>query len=146
MKKFLIFLIFLNFLVLSGCRFSPFKFRPMVINVIVWSEKSAIKHYPEDIKTILRSLKIALKELNFPSTLEENSNYFIFNNKIIQVKKIKEFLTEVKICWDLPEKNSDIQLIFDKIDLNLNSIEYDEQGNPSKKLKIGRLNLSRSRE
>jgi len=126
--------IFLFFLLLCGCSFKPFVNSP-VIGLTTWKKNEAIKYYNESLDELCKSVKIAIKDMNMVvedevkeedsckiTALNGNKRFFI----IIQSEK--SYIMGVKIKMDPPVDESYTKAIFEQIDLNLNSIEYDRQG------------------
>jgi hypothetical protein len=126
--------IFLFFLLLSGCSFKPFVNSP-IIGLTTWRKNEAIKYYNEGLDELCKSVKTAIKDMDMviENEVKEEDSYKITaansNKKVfITIQSEKSHIMGVKIKMDPPVDESYAQTIFDQIDLNLNSIEYDRQG------------------
>ena len=138
MKFFSNFIFFLIFLSFSGCSFEPFRTQPVVSGVVVWRNTEANKYYSEDITTLYKSTKMALKELDcviIEDKTERNSFYLKVGAEgafTIKIYEINQQKNNIKIKVNLPANIPYADIIYNQIDINLNSIEYDNQGNPTK--------------
>lgn len=134
MKKLLIIFTFLFF----GCTTAPFIASPIVTGVVMWYEGEAHKYYNEEVRTMYRATKIALKELNHPITKDESYKdgfYIVTGDKDqfkIVLRQVKPHITEVKVRVNFLGDKPYAELLYSQIDLNTNSIEFDNQGVPTK--------------
>jgi hypothetical protein len=126
--------IFLFFLLLSGCSFKPFVNSP-IIGLTTWKKNEAIKYYNEGLDELYKSVKTAIKDMDMIIENEVKEENYCKITAINSSKKVfitiqseKSYIMGVKIKMDPPVDASYAQTIFDQIDLNLNSIEYDRQG------------------
>lgn len=141
MKKPLILLILFLFCpTFLGCAAAPFIISPIVTGVIVWKEGEARKYYNEGLDSICRSTKSSLKEFDLAiledKTLENGDYYIVAGDKNrfkITIREVKPKITEVKIRVGFMGDKPYAELLYDQIDLNSNSIEFDEQGKPVKR-------------
>lgn len=136
MKKFFVMLMLC--LPLIGC-VAPFIISPIVTGVAIWFNGEAHKFYYEESSTLYRSTKLALKELEHPITVDEkqqNGNYYIVaggNDKFkITIRQVEPHIAEVKIRINLMGNKPYADLVYTHIDNNLNTIEFDDQGHPTK--------------
>lgn len=135
MKKLLIFLT----LLISGCTVAPFIASPIVTGVVMWYEGEAHKYYNEEARTLYRATKIALKDLDHPITKDEPNRdggyYIVAGDKDrfkIVIRQVKPHITEVKVRINFMGDKPYAELLYRQIDLNTNSIEFDDEGKPTK--------------
>lgn len=135
MKKLLIFLT----LLISGCAVAPFIASPIVTGVVMWYEGEAHKYYNEEARTLYRATKIALKDLDYPITKDEPNKdggyYIVAGDKDrfkIVIRQVKHHITEVKVRINFMGDKPYAELLYRQIDLNTNSIEFDDEGKPTK--------------
>lgn len=125
----------------TGCEVAPFV-SPIVTGVVIWYEGEAHKYYYEEPSTLYRSTKLALKELEHPITTDEvrNGNYYIVagdDDKFkITIRKVKPHISEVKIRINFMGNKPYAELLYTHIDNNLNTIDFDDQGRPTKIIKF----------
>lgn len=122
----------------TGCEVVPFV-SPIVTGVVMWYEGEAHKYYYEEPSTLYRSTKLALKELGHPITKDEtnrNGNYYIVagdDDKFkITIRKVKPHIGEVKMRINFMGNKPYAELVYKHIDNNLNTIDFDDQGRPTK--------------
>ncbi len=137
MKKLLIFLcLYLPFF--AGCASAPLIISPIVTGVIMWNDGEAHKYYNEESLVLYRATKTSLKELGHPILKDErkNGNYYISageNDKFsIVIRQVKPRITEIKIRVNFLGDKPYAELVYSQIDSNTNSIEFDNQGRPTK--------------
>jgi len=137
MKKLLIFSTLL--ISLSGCSVVPFIANPIVTGVVMWYEGEAHKYYDEEALTIYRVTKNVLKKLNHPITKDQSNQnggfYLIAGDKDrfkIVIRRVKPHITEVKVRVNFMGDKPYAELLYRQIDLNTNSIEFDNKGLPTK--------------
>lgn len=138
MKKLLIFLTLLS-LSLSGCAVAPFIVSPIVTGVVMWHNGEAHKYYNEEARTLYRATKIALKELNHPITKDQPDQdggfLLVAGDKDrfkIVIRQVKPHITEVKVRINFMGDKPYAELLYSQIDLNTNSIEFNDEGIPTK--------------
>lgn len=135
MKNIMIFLIF--FIFISGCQFIPL-FTPIITGIIIWKDGQAHKYYDLDKDIMYRSVKYSLKDLGFKITKEQKSKkkYTIYaesNDKFsVQVDEIKKEITDVSVRVNTFGNKSYVELLYKKIDENLDTIKFDVKGIPVK--------------
>lgn len=135
MKKKLIFLLFLFF---YGCSVIPILVSPIITGVTVWNAGEAKRYYNENCTSLCRSVKAALNELNMPikkDSIYKNSRYLVAgeNDKFkILISQANPHITEVKIRVNFLGDKPYAELLFNQIDLNTNTINFDESGKPTK--------------
>lgn len=131
----MIFLIFFSFI--SGCQFIPL-FAPIITGIIIWKDGQAHKYYDLDKDIMYRSVKYSLKDLGFKITKEQKSKkrYTIYaesNDKFsVQVDEIKKEITDVSVRVNTFGNKSYVELLYKKIDENLDTIKFDVKGIPVK--------------
>jgi len=137
-KLLLIFALFCPIMV-GGCDFvTPFV-SPIITGVIYWKEGEASKYYDFDVETCYRATKRAVRDLEFPVTEDEatDSGYWIVadtNDRFkIKVEKTENNITVVKIRINTFGDRPYAELIYEKIDTNLGIIEFDENGQPTRR-------------
>ena len=139
MKNFFRSLIFcLPLVFFAGCEVVPFV-SPIVTGVVMWYEGEAHKYYYEEPSTLYRSTKLALKELDHPILKDEtqrNGDYYILAGEgdkfKITIRKVKPHIAEVKMRINFMGNKPYAELIYKHIDNNLNTIDFDPQGHPTK--------------
>lgn len=140
MKKILISLFFLIFL--QGCFLGPilpFVVSPIISGITIWNEGLARRFYNEDALTLYRATKMSLKELNYVITKEKkvNGTYYLLAGKNdyfkIYIREVKPHVTEVSIRVNFMGDKPYAELVYNQIDLNTYSIEFDSSGKPTKR-------------
>ena len=135
MKKNIFFTLFLFF---SGCAVVPFVVSPIVTGVLMWHNGEAHKYYNEELNTMYRATKTALHDLNHSITKDESTKegrYLIVGDKDrfkIVIRQVKPHITEVKMRINFMGDKPYAELVYSQIDLNINCIEFDNQGKPTK--------------
>lgn len=136
MKKLPLFMFL--FLFFSGCVAAPF-ISPIVTGIIVWKGGEAHKYYNEEAHTLYRATKTSLKELDHPIFKDEKTKdggyYIVAGNDDkfkIAIRNVKPHITDVKIRINFMGDKPYAELIYGKIDSNTNTIDFDDQGRPTK--------------
>jgi hypothetical protein len=142
MKKLFIFLTFIFSISFSGCALTPFLeplASPIVTGVTMWVNGLGRRFYNEEALVLYRATKISLRELDYPiSTAEtgKNGGYYIIAGEkdkfYITIRKVKPHITEVSIRINFMGDQPYANMIFNQIDLNTNTIEFDPHGVPTK--------------
>lgn len=138
MKKLLLFLCFFGFF-LTGCSTVPI-IGPIITGIVMWKDGEASKYYNEEAHTLYRSVKISLKEMDYNISSEENlkngGNYIVAGDndqfKIV-IRQVKPHITEVKIRVNFLGDKQYAELLYDQIDSNTSTIDFDNQGKPTKR-------------
>lgn len=137
MKKLLLF-IFLCLSIFAGCT-AALLISPIVTGVIMWKDGEAHKYYNEEANTLYRATKISLKELDHPILKDEltrdGSRYIVAGDGDkfkITIRKVKSHITDVKIRINFMGDKPYAELIYHQIDSNTNTIDFDDQGKPTK--------------
>lgn len=145
MKKLLILLCLFN-IFLAGCAAAPFVLTPVVTGVVMWSEGEAHKYYNEEVGTIYRSTKKSLRELDLKITEEKatgNGGYYLVagdkDRFTINIRQVKPHISEVSIRINFMGDKPYAELVYTQIDLNTNTIEFDDEGRPAKNKFLKRL-------
>lgn len=137
MKKVIIFLCFFISL-LAGCSVVPFVQGPIVTGIVMWKQGEAHKYYRENLKTMYRSTKNALKELNCKIISDQTvrDGYKIVagdKDKFkIYIREAKPHICDVCVRINLMGDKPYAELFYTQIDANTNVINYDEKGIPTK--------------
>lgn len=137
MKKIVLWLYFLIIFV-GGCSFASFIYGPIVTGVIMWKEGEGHKYYNEEIKNIYRATKNSLKDLNYEIISDEQTSYGYHivaggGDKFkIRIREAKPHIAEVKIRINFMGDKPYAELIYAQIDANTNTINYDDEGKPTK--------------
>ena len=126
MKKTLI----LMCLFLTSCKISDVTI-PIIIGKTMWDDKTAVKYYNDKPLFLFKNIKIALKDLEISTNLV-SENKILTDKFKIYIRQVKSNITEVKICINSIEEKSQVNLIFNQIDLSTNTINFDDQGKPAK--------------
>lgn len=136
MRKLTIFM--LLFLFLSGCGME-FLVSPIVAGVVRWIEGEAHKYYNYDSETLYRAVKHAAKELNYEIQDDkklENGNYKVVvgeNDRFkISIDRVENNVTRVSIRINIMGDKPYAELFYEKIDEQVNIIEFDINGIPIK--------------
>jgi hypothetical protein len=138
MKKFLMYqLFFLIFFM--GCATSPLLLTPIVTGVIYWKEGEARKYYAESSSLIHRATVLALQDLNHEIISDDKNtdgSYTISagnDDKFkIKIKMVKPEISEVRIRVNFMGDKPYAELIYKMIDAHTSTIEYDQNGIPTK--------------
>ncbi|RTK96632.1 MAG: DUF3568 family protein [Neisseriaceae bacterium] len=129
---------FFFFLIISGCGIAPFA-SPVITGVIMWKEGEAQKYYNEQPKTIYRATKMALKDLKLTINSDKNyqNGHLLFagdKDKFkIFVREVKPNITEVKIRVNFMGDKPFAELLYNSIDINSNTVEFNVDGKPVSK-------------
>lgn len=149
MKKNSIFL-YLYLLFFVGCATAPIFIDPIVTGIIMWKDGEAHKYYNEKPIIMYRSTQTALRELgyNISESQATQDGYYILaegEDKFkISIYQVKNDITNVKIRINLMGNKSFAELIYHQIDANTNTINFDDEGKPTKKRKSLLTNFPRS--
>ncbi len=123
----------------SGCGPGAMLIGPAVTGVIYWMNGEAHKYYEESPQVIYRSTKHALNELNLPITKDEpqdNTFYILAGDKdrfSINIVASEANMSKMSIRINFLGDKDLAELIYKKVDQQLNSIHFDDQGNPTRK-------------
>lgn len=124
----------------SGCTVAPLLISPIVTGVIMWKDGEAHKYYNEESHTLYRATKISLKELNHPIAKDEPSkdgSYSILAGEgdkfHIYIRQVKPHITEVRVRVNFMGDKPYAELLYRQIDSNTNTIDFDDQGKPTKR-------------
>jgi hypothetical protein len=138
MKKFSSLFIFFIFF-LSGCAAAPFIVTPIITGIIYWKEGEARKYYSEPSSLLHRAAIYALDDLNHEiksDVKNTDKTYEILagdEHKFkITIKNIKPNISEVKIRVDFLGDKPYAELLYKHIDAHTNTVEYDDNGLPTK--------------
>ncbi len=103
----------------------------------MWKEGEAHKYYNEEMPTMHRSVKSALKELNLPITKDEavkDGFYIIAGDKDrfkIHIRTIRPHITKVSIRVNFMGDKDFAELVYRTTDSYVDTIEFDN-GRPIK--------------
>lgn len=146
MKKLLFLLIMFMPFLMTGCAATAL-ISPIVTGFIMWKDGEAHKYYNEEASVIYRATKLSLKELEYPISKDEpnrNGGYYIVagdkDRFKISIRQVKPHITEVKIRVNFMGDKPYAELIYHQIDTNTNTINFDDQGKPTKRKTLFRLN------
>ena len=138
MKKPNVFLYLFLFFFL-GCAEAPLFISPLATGITTWANGEGHKYYNEEAHSLYRSVKNSLYEMSFPIKKDEpykkDGYYLIAGDKDkfkITIRKVKSNITEVKIRINFLGDKPYADLIYQKIDSNLNVIDFDDKGLPTK--------------
>jgi hypothetical protein len=141
MKKLFLLLALLGLASLPGCAAAPFEpfVRPIVTGVVMWYQGEAHKYYNEEAHVLYRATKTSLRELDYPISRDEPNKeggyYIIAGDKDkfkITIKQVKPHITEVSVRVNFMGDKPYAELLYRQIDSNTNSIDFDDQGRPTK--------------
>ena len=142
MKK----ILFLSSILLSslfiGCTGLEFIVAPIIGVGVEWYKNEAHKYYNQDSEVVYRATKRACKNMNFfiiSDEVKENGDFFIKagnrNYFKIKIKKIEKNVSKISIRIDVIGDKPYAELLFKKIDDELNVIIFNNQGMPVKKIR-----------
>lgn len=140
MKKIAAFILILSFIV-SGCAVAPFVVSPIVTGVIMWKQGEAHKYYNEEVKTLYRATKSALKDLGHPIKSDEatsDGHYIVAGEKDkfkITIREAKPHIGEVSVRINFMGDKPYAELLYAQIDANTSTINYDDEGKPTRQLR-----------
>lgn len=112
---------------------------PIVTGVIYWVNGEAHKYYEHEPDTVYRSTKHALRELDqeIKKDVKNNDQYEIIagneNRFSITIQKADKNITKLNIRINYLGDKEFAELIYKKVDEQIDIIEFDPQGNPTKK-------------
>jgi len=126
---------------LTGCAAAPFLIAPIVTGVIMWQEGEAVKYYHEKPATLYRATKTSMKdlELNLTEDKIENNSYFLNAGEStedkfkITISQVRPNISVLKIRVNFMGDKPFAELLYNQVDLNINAIEFDDSGKPTKK-------------
>lgn len=140
MKKLLLMLSLFLPLSIGGCAAAPFIVSPIVTGVIMWKEGEARKYYNEEAHTMYRATKISLKDLDHPIIKDESDKKGGYSltagegDKFhITIRQVKPHIAEVKVRINFMGDKPYAELLYRQIDSNTNTIDFDDQGRPTKR-------------
>lgn len=147
MKKLILCLLFFGAaLSLPGCGVAvpPFMLMsPIVTGIVMWKDGEAHKYYNEEAHVLYRATKTALRELDHPITKDEQNKqggyYIVAGDKDrfnITIRQIQPHIAEVGIRVNVMGDKPYAELVYRQIDVNTNSIDFDDQGRPTKHRKL----------
>jgi len=122
-----------------GCTGLEFIAAPLVGIGVEWYKNEAHKYYNHNSDIVYRATKRACKDMDFfiiSDEIEEDGNFFIkAGNRDyfkIKIKKIEENVSKVSIRVDFMGDKPYAELIYKRIDDELNVIIFNDQGMPVK--------------
>ena len=139
MKKKLLFICLFSFLFL-GCTVAPMLIGPIVTGVTMWKDGEARRYYNEEPRAIYRATKISLKDLTLPikkDEAKEKTHHIIAGDGDrfhIYIRQVKPHITEVRLRINIMGDKNYAELLYHQIDINTNTIDFDNQGNPTKNI------------
>lgn len=134
MKKILIFLIFSFF---TGCAFVPFA-SPIITGIIIYKDGKANKYYDIDQEVIKRSVRKSFFDLNIKITKDQKSRggYSIqgvgHDSFSVVITKVGRDTTCLSVRINTFGNKPYSELFFQKVDSNIEIINYDKEGMPVK--------------
>lgn len=137
MKKVASWLIFLSVFI-TGCGVTPFIVSPIVTGAIIWKQGEAHKYYNEEAKVLYRATKASLKELDHPISVDQvngDGYYIVAGDKDkfkIKIRSVKPHIGEVAVRINFMGDKPYADLLYSQIDANTNTINYDDEGKPTK--------------
>ena len=142
MKK-LLFFASLFLLFLAGCTAIPNLASPIVSGVVMWYEGEAHKYYNEEAHTVYRAVKTSVKELDHVIVKDEQTKdggYYIVAGDTdrfkITIRPVKPHITDVQIRINFMGDKPYAELIYRQVDSNTNTIDFDDQGRPTKQRRL----------
>ena len=138
MNKLMIFIILSVSLVGCGAELLISPLSSVIVGgVITWKEGEAHKYYNYKSDTLYRAVVRTADELNYPTIQNkpgQEGDYTLIvgnNDKFkIKVKKVEEYMTLVSIRVNLMGDKPYAILFYEKLDEQVNCIEYDIEGKP----------------
>jgi hypothetical protein len=139
MKKLVLSMIFLIFF--AGC--GPELLAPAINFFLVWKNGEAHKCYRHNADTVYFAAKRSLRELDIPLVEDEQDEepgyYFIAgeNDRFkISVDVIEPRISRLSVRINFLGDKEYAELFYRKVDKELSTIEYDENGRPKDKRKL----------
>jgi hypothetical protein len=126
------------FLALLGCG-AEFLIGPAITGVIYWVNGEAHKYYQESPEVVYRSAKHALTELGLPiskDNVNDNSFRIVAGEKdrfSISIYPADKGLTRFDLRINFMGDKDYAELIYKKTDEKLNFLEFDPDGDPTRK-------------
>lgn len=123
---------------ISGCG-TEILISPIVTGVVHWVNGESHKYYENESDVIYRSTKHALRELDQEikkDVLNDNQYEIIAGNEnrfAITIEKADKNITRLNIRINYLGDKEFAELIYSKVDQQIDIIEFDPQGNPTKK-------------
>ena len=139
MKKFILLFSMLLSSLTIGCTGLEFIAAPLVGIGVEWYKNEAHKYYNHNSDIVYRATKRACKDMDFfiiSDEIEEDGNFFIKagnrNYFKIKIKKIEKKVSKVSIRVDVVGDKPYAELLYKRIDDELNVIMFNDQGMPVK--------------
>lgn len=124
---------------LFGCGPATMLVGPAVTGVVYWVNGEAHKYYNESPNILYRATKHSLNELSIPITKDEpkDNTFYILagegNKFSFHITPAEKNLSKVSLRINILGDKDYAELIYKKIDEQLNIIHFDDQGNPTKR-------------
>lgn len=124
---------------MAGCGGPEILISPLVNGVITWINGEGHKYYANDHHTIYRATKRSLLKLGIPVSKDEPSDdrYYIKagNNDRFKINIVphEENISRLSIRVNFMGDKDYAELIFQEVDKQLGIIEFDRNGNPTRR-------------
>ena len=138
MKKLLLLIIFSIFSAsaMTGCEgINPVS--PIIQFYLTWKEGEAQKYYPYSSPVVYRAAKRAMIALNYSIDQDEPSSeghFYIVagggDRFKVTIKHIENDIAKLSVRVNFMGDRPYAELLYKKVDEELDSIHFDEQGNP----------------
>ena len=131
------FLAFLFLFAIAGCAGPEIFIGPAVTGVIYWINGEAHQYYENDAETLYRATKRAMVKLGLKITkdnLKNNTHYLQAGDRnrfSVTIQNVDKKVGRINIRINFMGDKDYAELIYKKIDEELDNIQYDEQGKPS---------------
>jgi outer membrane receptor for monomeric catechols len=131
----------LSLIFISGCGTAALMVvGPAIEGVVKWEQGEAHKYYSYDSAILYRATKRALISLNIPISKDQPANsrngkvfYITAEGKSqykIKISPEDNNITDVGLRVNFMGNHPQAELIYQKIDLEINTIKYDAEGEP----------------
>ena len=140
MRKLALILCLFSFISLPGCSgINPIA--PIVSGIVMWIEGEAHKYYHNDSGTVYRAVKRACRELDYDISTDvgedSESSYYIVaggNDRFkINIRHVEGNITKLSVRVNFMGDKPYAELLYKKVDEQLNTIEFGPDGVPVKK-------------
>ena len=142
MKKFLLFVVLVFALITGGVGcdmgiLSPIG--PAINFFLAWKDGEATKYYHFNSDIVYRATKRSLIEMGLPITRDDpvnNGSYYVIagnNNQFkIKITPYEADIAKLSCRIDFMGDKPYAELLYAKVDEELNVIDFDQQGNPKR--------------
>lgn len=143
MRKLVLILCLFSFFSIQGCGgIDPIT--PIVSGILMWVEGEAHKYYHNDSGTVYRAVKRACHELDYdistntpPDSSEGEQSYYLVaggeDRFKINIRQVEGNITKLSVRVNFMGDKPYAELLYKKVDEQLNTIEFGPDGVPVRK-------------